>query len=300
MKQEKTFIKRNIKSKAVTLFLAIALFCIFGILACGGDLPTSSSDNGQNNNYNGVIIGENIIDNSNYFPITDTDIPTIDKNSPIINMPTTNINPSSYPESTYRNLVHFVGSANISYKDTSSLTELWLNLISKSFALVKYDLEGGIETFKFAENGDLYWERNNNSTLIKKFHGGTVVMWKGGDYPNAYSVGGVYTYALSRDEAKSKGSKILNAYFGVNKGNDGGGKKGKVEILVFNHGYTHTIGNKKYSAHALQSYNQPANDRVSKYLGELKPEDSMPSLGYWDIYRAYSFMEEQIYVGYYY
>lgn len=270
MKDEKTFIKTNIKAKAIILFLVFALLC-FGILSCGGDLPTNSAGDNLN--------GDNLNKNTNSIKIT-TNIPSFDN--------------------TYRYLSHFTGFANMSYKDTSSLNKLWLSLISKSFALMKYDIDGVIETFKFAENGDLYWYRNNNSTLIKKFQGGTVVMWKGGDYPNTYSVGGVYTYALSRDEAKSKGSKILNAYFGVNKGNDGGGKKGKVEILVFNHGYTHTIGNKKYAAHALQSYNQPADDKVSKYLGELKPEVSMPSLGYWDIYRAYSDMDKKIYVGYYY
>ena len=70
--------------------------------------------------------------------------------------------------------------------------------------------------------------------------------------------------------------------------------------MVYNNGYTHTVGNKKYAAHALQSYNQTADDRILKYLGELKPEDSMPSLGYWDIYRAYSDTEKKLYVGYYY
>lgn len=269
MKREKTIIKNitktNIKARAIILFSIIVLFCIFVISACGGDLPTSSTSSEQNN------------DNIN---INKTNLPLFDNS--------------------YRYLSYFTGSTNMSYKNTESLTKLWLSLISQNFAFLKYDLDGVAETFKFAENGDLYWSRNKDSTLIKKFHGGTVVIWKGGDYPKTYSVGGVYTYAISRDEAASKGSKILNSYFGVNKGNDGGGKQGKVEILTYNNGYSHTVGNKKYAAHALQSYNQTADDRVSKYLGELKPEDSMPSLGYWDIYRAYSDMEKKLYVGYYY
>ena len=291
MKQEKniTTTKNNyIKNRVIILFSIIALFGIFVISACGGDLPTNSSYLKQN----GIVDGENILDDDKNFTATNSNLPMFD-----INVPITNI---SYPADTYRYLVYFTGSTNMSYKDTKSLNKLWLSLISQNFAFLKYDLNGAVETFKFAENGDLYWSRNNNSTLIKKFHGGTVVIWKGGDYPNAYSVGGVYTYAISRDEATSKGSKILNSYFGVDKGNDGGGKKGKVEILVYNNGYTHTVGNKKYAAHALQSYNQTADDRILKYLGELKPEDSMPSLGYWDIYRAYSDTEKKLYVGYYY
>ena len=291
LQRQKTIISKN---RVIILFSIIALFGIFVISACGGDLPTNSSDGKQNGDfYIGIADGENILDDDKNFTSTNSNLPMFD-----INVTITNI---SYPANTYRYLAHFTGFTNLSYKDTDSLTKLWLSIISKWYIFeLKYKVDNVIETFKFHENGDLYWYKNNNSILLKKFHGGTVVIWKGGDYPNTNGIGGVYTWAISRSEAISKGSMMLNSYFGVDKGNDGGGKKGKVEILVFNHGYSHTVGGKKYKAYALQSYNQPSDDRVSKYLGELKPEDSMPSLGYWDIYRAYADDENKVYVGYYY
>lgn len=261
MKKEKTFIKTNIKTKSVILFLIFALFCIFGISSCAEDLPTDSGDNSFNGN-------------------------NINKDTNSINNPT-NTNNTNIPiqDNTYRYLTYFSGSTNMSYKDTNSLTKLWLNIITNS--VFSLDVDNGSEKFNFDKNGDLYWIKGNNSTLIKKFHGGTMVILKGGKYQNRCSVGGVYTWTMSRDEAMAnvKGG-WLTVYFGVGKGNDGGGKKGKVEILTVNHGYSYDRY-KTHKAFALQSYNKPEDDTISKYFSGLKPEDTMPSLKYWDIVRAY-------------
>ena len=258
MKQEKTFIK----TKSIILFLMFALFCIFGILACGGDLPTNSASE---------------ISNGNNTVKLKTNLPTFDNN--------------------YFYLKYFNISSAISYKDTASLTKLWLSAATNANKLEFMSEELNKEKFKFAENGDLYWIKDNNPTLIKKFHGGTMVILKDGKYSNANGVGGVYTYAISRDEAKSKGSELLNAFFGINRlgefmGNDGGGKVGKVEILVFSLLYidpTYYYYQEYNSTRIfkLQSYNKPNDDNISKYLGELKPEDTMPSLGYWEIFRIW-------------
>ena len=259
MKKEKTFIKTNIKTKSIILFLMFSLFCIFGISSCADDLPTNSASEISNGN-NTVKIK--------------TNLPTFDNN--------------------YFYLKYFNISSAISYKDTASLTKLWLSAATNANKLEFMSEELNKEKFKFAENGDLYWIKDNNPTLIKKFHGGTMIILKDGKYSNANGVGGVYTYAISRDEAKSKGSRVLNMFFGINglgelEGNDGGGKVGKVEILVFSLDYIKTEYYKKYNyAHTrrdyyLQSYNKPEDDNISKYLGELKPEDTMPSLGYWNI-----------------
>ena len=166
-------------------------------------------------------------------------------------------------------------------------TYRYIEYFNGSNPIFSLDVDNGSETFNFDKNGDLYWIKGNNSTLIKKFHGGTMVILKGGKYQNRCSVGGVYTWTMSRDEAMAnvKGG-WLTVYFGVGKGNDGGGKKGKVEILTVNHGYSYDRY-KTHKAFALQSYNKPEDDTISKYFSGLKPEDTMPSLKYWDIVRAY-------------
>ena len=252
--------KTFIKTKSIILFLIFSLFCIFLISACADDLPTSSESesNDFNNKYR--------------------------TNLPLLN-------------NTYRYLEYFKGSANIPYNNTEALTKLWLSVITNS--VFSLNVDNGKEEFNFVENGDLYWIRNNNSTLIKKFHGGTVVILKGGEYQNKYSVGGVYTWAMSREEALAnvKGG-WLTVYFGVGKGNDGGGKEGKVEILTVNHGYSYERYI-KHKAFALQSYNKPEDDTISKYFSGLKPEETMPSLGYWDIVRAYEDDETGDYFVYY-
>ena len=251
MKKEKTFIKTNIKRKSIILLLMFALFCIFGISACADDLPTSSEI--ENNNNSGF--------NNKY----KTNLPLL--------------------TDTYRYIEYFNGSASISYNNTAALTKIWLNIITNP--IFSLDVDNGSETFNFDKNGDLYWIKGNNSTLIKKFHGGTMVILKGGKYQNRCSVGGVYTWTMSRDEAMAnvKGG-WLTVYFGVGKGNVGSGNRGKVEILTVNHGYSYDRY-KTHKAFALQSYNKPEDDTISKYFSGLKPEETMPSLGYWDIVRAY-------------
>ena len=246
MKEEKNIIKTNIKARAIILFLIFSLFCIFGISACGDDLPTISESGNKEIKYK--------------------------TNLPILN-------------NTYRYIEYFNGSASIPYDNTAALTRIWLNMITNSaFSL---DVDNGREAFNFDRNGDLYWIKDNNSTWMKKFHGGTMVILKGGDYKNVYSVGGVYTWTMSRDEAMAnvKGG-WLTVYFGVGKGNVGSGNRGKVEILVVNHRYSYDRY-KTHKAFALQSYNKPEDDTISKYFSGLKPEDTMPSLKYWDIVRAY-------------
>ena len=180
MKREKTIIKNitktNIKARAIILFSIIVLFCIFGISACGGDLPTSSISSEQNN------------DNIN---INKTNLPLFDNS--------------------YRYLSYFTGSTNMSYKNTESLTKLWLSVITNS--VFSLNVDNGKEEFNFVENGDLYWIRNNNSRLIKKFHGGTMVILKDGYYSKAKSVGGVYTYAMSRAEANKLENATINKMF---------------------------------------------------------------------------------------
>ena len=266
---KKLLLKRVSKTKSIILFLMFSLFCIFGISSCAEDLPTNSTSD---------------ISNGNNTVKLKTNLPTFDNN--------------------YFYLKYFNISSAISYKDTAYLTKLWLSAtkndsIIKSMQGIssKHGSEEFKEEFKFAENGDIYWYKNDNPTLIKKFHGGTMVILKDGKYSNANGVGGVYTYAISRDEAKSKGSELLNAFFGINRlgefmGNDGGGKVGKVEILVFSLLYidpTYYYYQEYNSTRIfkLQSYNKPNDDNISKYLGELKPEDTMPSLGYWEIFRIW-------------
>lgn len=171
------------------------------------------------------------------------------------------------------------------------------------------------EEIKFAENGDIYWYKNNIPTLIKKFHDGTMVILKDdmeypGSYPNANkkSVGGVYTYAMSRAEANKLENATINKMF--NQKYDGGGKKGKVEILVMNDGYFWNGGtgrpghislaplnglllvehNSKLKFAGLQYYNQRDDDRLSRYLyldeTIVRPEQNMRTLqNTWNLWK---------------
>lgn len=207
----------------------------------------------------------------------------------------------------------------ISYKDTLHLSYLWTNTIITNFCFIK----GSGSKLLFKPNGDVYWEKKPN-TILKKFEGGTIVMYRGGEFGWGlkgkwmYTVGGVYTYGISRSEANSFGNAAINKMF--NQKYDGGGKKGKVEILVINSGYLFNGGTGRpghtrlFSAnHAglllhsplrknfdevdypkyagLQSYNQRADDDKSKYLGKTRPDTRNGVLGYmqtmentWDLW----------------
>lgn len=340
MKQGKSFIKTNIKIKAIIIFIILVLFCIFGILACGGEsLPTNSAG--------GVLKKNNTVNTIN----TDinSNIPLFDINSPITNInsanpkpnpdpkpeatptpshdteqePTPTPNPnvnSSFPENSYYDVHYFQGLnygngyykiESVSYKDTAKLSEIWTNTIITNFYV-----EGSGSRLMFKPNGDIYWEKQPNK-ILKKFEGGTIVMYRGGvfctgDYNTTYTVGGVYTYAMSRDEANKLGSATVNKMFNFRTQYDNGGKKGRIEILVMNAGYfwnggtgiTGTtklfpsnyewlllvINNKSGIRFAgFQAYSQRADDRLSRYLylddTIATPEQNMKSLqNTWNFY----------------
>ena len=320
MKQEKTFIKTNVKAKAVILFLVFALFCIFGILACGGEnLPTSSAGDRLNDNN---IVNTNSKNNIN------SNIPLFDINSPITNInsanpsypkpnpepkpepepePTPNPNPdmnSAFPSDSYRNIAYHEGNGrnyiskttNVSYKDTDTLSKIWTNLTSR-FVIRAY-----IGELCFNANGDLYWSEKP-SKILKKFEGGTIIKYKGGKYDGVYGIGGVYTYAISRQEANTWGPRSQAVKLLFNRNNDNGGKKGKIEVLVLNHGYSWNgyslngmyihnenlliVDKSNYNLiFGFQSYNQSSDDNLKKYFGDKTPEQNMGTLNniwnYWN------------------
>ena len=205
MKQGKSFIKTNIKIKAIIIFIILVLFCIFGISACGGEsLPTNSAG--------GVLEKNNTVNTIN----TDinSNIPLFDINSPITNInssnpkpnpdpkpeatptpshdteqkPTPTPNPnvnSSFPDDSYYDVHYFQGLnygngyykiESVSYKDTAKLSEIWTNTIITNFYV-----EGSGSRLMFKPNGDIYWEKQPNK-ILKKFEGGTIVMYRGGEF----------------------------------------------------------------------------------------------------------------------
>ena len=97
MKKEKTFIK----TKSIILFLMFALFCIFGISACGGDLPTNSASE---------------ISNGNNTVKLKTNLPIFGKNNPYTNIQAPNKPSQDYPPDTYRDITWFGGGGKVSYK----------------------------------------------------------------------------------------------------------------------------------------------------------------------------------------
>ena len=302
MKHKKTFIKTNIKSKAIILFLVLALFCIFGILACSGEnLPTNSVGNTLNDN--------NIVNDTNSIKIPNTTLPIFDRNYSITNIkfptskpePTPTPNPSFSTDS-YIDIVYHEGSGrnysskktNVSYKDTDTLSKIWTNLTAR-FVIRAY-----IGALCFKPNGDLYWSEKP-SKILKKFEGGTIIKYRGGNYDGNYGIGGVYSYAISRQEANTWGFRSQAVKLLFNRNNDNGGKVGKIEVLVLNHGYfwdgydANMNINKKnllivdisnYNLiFGFQSYNQSSDDNLQKYFGDKTPEQNMGTLNntwnYW-------------------
>ncbi len=283
MKQEKIFIKINIKSKMIVLFLVFAFFCIFGILSCGSEsLPTYSVGNRLNNNPN----PDNTNNNTNFPPNNTNDNTNNNTNFLPNNTNNNTIEPSqSYPDNTYRNIKWFDGGGKASYKDNEYLSFVWTNMV-KNFYIIdqRYDGSGSKEKLKFKENGDIYWEKKPN-TILKKFEGGTIIMYRGGsldtgDYSTTYGVGGVYTSAISRDEATKLGSEAVKKWFTF-KGQtqyslgryDNGGKVGIVEILVLNYGSSW----KSFTWYGLECYARKNEFVTDRYFGSKvkSPEENM-------------------------
>ena len=330
MKQEKNFVKTNIKTKAIILFLVFALFFIFGISACvRKNLPTNSAVDVLEEN-NTDSIKNNI--NSN-IPLFDKNysLTNINSSKNNVNSSEANIKPSlnnrSFSKDTYYDVHYFQGLnygngyykiESVSYKDTDKLSKIWTNKIITNFYI-----EGSGSKLMFKPNGDIYWEKQPNK-ILKKFEGGTIVMYRGGvfctgDYNTTYTVGGVYTYAISRDEANKLGNAAVNKMFNFRPQYDNGGNKGRIEILVMNAGYFWNggtgisgttklfpsnyewlllaINSEAFATNdtepikfaGFQAYSQRADDRLSRYLylddTIATPEQNMKSLqNTWNFY----------------
>ena len=328
-------IKTNINAKIVILFFVMALLCIFGILACAREnLPTNSTSERLN-----ISDNNNVDTNMNSVKTNiNTSLPMFDKNSDFTNIiPTVTTTKSettsaiSFPADSYYDVHYFQGlnggdyyrEENVSYMDTDKLSEIWTNTIIKNFYI-----EGGTEIIAaesrksklmFKPNGDIYWEKKPD-LILKKFEGGTIVMYRGGEfwtggYDTTYTVGGVYTYAISRDEANKLGNSAVYKLFNLKPEyrNDNGGKKGRIDILVMNAGYFWNGGtgisgttklfpdnyewlllvehNSKMRFAGFQAYSHRGDDRLSRYLyldnTIVKPELNMRHLeNTWNFYNG--------------
>ena len=285
----------KIKTKAIIIFLIAALFCMYVISSCGTerqlspDIDFSAEDYDTNDN---------------------TSNPPTPEPEP---EPTPTPDPKpQFPEDSYYTVHYFknltsYGEEKISYKDTAKLSEIWTNMMITNFYI-----EYSGSKLRFKPNGDIYWEKQPDA-ILKKFEGGTIVMYRGGEfwtggYGTGLTVGGVYTYSISRADANKLGNAAVNKMF--NQKYDGGGKKGKVEILVMNAGYFWNGGtgrpghismtplnglllvehNSKLKFAGLQSYNQREDDRLSRYLyldeTIVKPEQNMRTLqNTWNLWK---------------
>ena len=286
----------KIKTKAIIIFLIAALFCMYVISSCGTerqlspDIDFSAEDYDTNDN---------------------TSNPPTPEPEP---EPTPTPDPKpQFPEDSYYTVHYFknltsYGEEKISYKDTAKLSEIWTNMMITNFYI-----EYSGSKLRFKPNGDIYWEKQPDA-ILKKFEGGTIVMYRGGEFSDGsyantkYTVGGVYTYSISRADANKLGNTAVNKMF--NQKYDGGGKKGKVEILAMNAGYFWNGGtgrpghismtplnglllvehNSKLKFAGLQSYNQQADDRLSRYLyldeTIVRPEQNMRTLdNTWNLWK---------------
>lgn len=324
--------KENLKTKVIVTLL-VSLFFAFGIYSCAGESTTSPGVSlsyvAGNENTPSPIPDDTlnsdiqIWGDSTVYPTPDSKPEQMAKPSEpdIQPEPTPSQTPDkpnqSLPADSYYDVHYFHGlnlgngyyvEKQISYKDTLYLSYIWTNTIITNFCFIK----GSGSKLLFKPNGDIYWEKLPN-TILKKFEGGTIVMYRGGEFGWGlkgkwmYTVGGVYTYGISRSEANNLGNAAVNKMF--NRNHDGGGKKGKVEILVINSGYMFNGGTGRpghaglFSANheglllhtplrsnfseedypkypGLQSYNQRADDDKSKYLGGMRPDTRDGVLGY--------------------
>ena len=275
MIQEKTIIK----IKSVIMFFIIVLFCIFVIFACSGDLPTNSTDD---------------ISNGNNTVKFKTNLPLFGKNNPYTNDNATNtptpepdntIKPSQdYPSDTYRDITWFGGGGRVSYKDKEYLSYLWTNMI-KDFYIIDqcYNGGGSKEKLKFKPNGDIYWEKKPD-TIIKKFQGGTMIIYRAGEPQYYYGVSGVYTSEISRDEASKLGSEAVKKWFNFigrsrysfPKPYDNGGKKGTVEVLALNFFYSW----EGFTWYGLDCYGKRNDNSMDRYFGPKvkSPEENMKTI----------------------
>ena len=222
--------------KRIAIILAISVFSIVGIVACGGADITGSSYSSDN-------IGE---DNGNGGDNGNGDNGGGETPNPDDNYTLPNDNPSDY----YRIRVPFGvggdGYTNVSYKDTNKLKQLWFDQINrkavndgKVFAIrnkannrdasgfQKRHTHGNYSAqdyYYFNENGDIVWKEDN--TVIKKLVGAIITEYrdvniqrgrKYGFYNNLkaivniswsqkgiYTVGGVYANTMTTEEARAK------------------------------------------------------------------------------------------------
>lgn len=315
MKKEKTY---KIKTKAIIIFLIAALFCMYVISSCGTerqlspDIDFSAEDYDTNDNASNPPTPE---------PEPEpepTPTPEPEPNPEPEPEPTPTPDPKpQFPEDSYYTVHYFKGlnygngyynEERISYKDKSKLSYIWTNTMITNFYIYISDSK-----LRFKPNGDIYWEKQPDA-ILKKFEGGTIVMYRGGEFGDGsyantkYTVGGVYTYSISRADANKLGNTAVNKMF--NQKYDGGGKKGKVEILAMNAGYFWNGGtgrpghismtplnglllvehNSKLKFAGLQSYNQRADDRLSRYLyldeTIVRPEQNMRTLdNTWNLWK---------------
>ena len=316
MKKEKTY---KIKTKAIIIFLIAALFCMYVISSCGTerqlspDIDFSAEDYDTNDNASNPPTPEPEPEPE---PEPNPE-PKPEPNPEPEPEPTPTPAPTpQFPEDSYYTVHYFKGlnygngyynEERISYKDTAKLSFIWTNTMITNFYIEVSDSK-----LRFKPNGDIYWEKKPD-TILKKFEGGTIVMYRGGEfwtggYGTGLTVGGVYTYAISRDDANKLGNVAVNKMF--NQKYDGGGKKGKVEILVINSGYLFNGGTgrpghismtplnglllieqkSKLKCAGLQSYNQRDDDRLSRYLyldeTIVKPEQNMRTLqNTWNLWK---------------
>ena len=279
LKKEKFFIKINTKSKMIVLFLIFASFCIFGLSSCGTERELSPEVDWNAADYD---------TNDNMTSPTNSK-PDQKPNPNPAPEPDNTIGPSqSYSSDTYRNITWFSGSGKVSFKDKEYLSFVWTNMV-KDFYIIeqRHNGAGSKEKLKFKENGDIYWEKKPD-TILKKFQGGTIIMYRGGslwtgDYNTTYGVGGVYTTAISRDEAYRLGSEAVKKWatfqgrtqysFGRY---DNGGKTGIVEILVLNYGYSWN----GFTWFGLDCYARKNEFSTDRYFGSKvkSPEENMKYL----------------------
>lgn len=324
----KELIMINTITKKLAIILLIAVFSAAGMISCGGVEDIAGSRGGGYTE-----------------PIEGPDEPIDEPEGPAEN----NWDPSETWNIDQTKGLSFYGSSGrgvylrganptpwrggVSYNDTDRLTRMW-----------KFTIDGGIRDGKRrkyikSQDGDFFFDENYNirwskqpDVVMKWFQGGAIVQLSEGYGDNEFSsieeqrdsvrfsgswtIGGLYTYAMSLSEANRFNSDSVNAFFGsetglVRKNNNSlylyGGR---MEILVLHPGYPLDKGTGKYkglwagsrpgqgwtgeawAAQSYMAYNPHSGymDGNGNGLYNIKgnsPERYQPHLSTYQIYHLY-------------
>ncbi len=265
----------------IAIILLIAIFVIAGFISCSErastnpktqsslmEVPPQEATGPVDENGNVIIITNwmtnTLVITNEITELIPTPPPTTNDITPPATQPT-------YEARTYLNVYipftkwdsKYSYVKRISYKDTNTITELWKLMISNgdgkgqgrrwfirdgdNFSLAyPYDkivhYTNSLNYYYFDKNFDIVHAGKYAHRLkLKKFIGGVIVKYCGGDYPGRWTIGGLYQWVLNHTNPNTQGQKGYTRYNNDNlnefmRGVHGWGE-GDLSVILINVGY---------------------------------------------------------------